>query len=167
MRATQPPDDREQIAAYREEHIGRLLLIAQRNYSASALVKLHQCGHTGLNLAHTNLLRHLDVDGTRITTLAERAGITKQAIGSLVGELEARAYVRREVDPQDRRAVRITFTDIGWQFLRDAYAVKREIEAEYCALLGEPGMQELQRLLERLVHSDGQLDVPESAGPGI
>ena len=147
------PDDNAQIAAYREEHIGRLLLIAQRNYSATALSKLHERGHTGLNLAHTNLLRHLDVDGTRITTLAERAGVTKQAIGNLVGELEAKAYVVRETDPQDRRAVRITFTATGWQFLRDAYVVKREIETEYSAVLGEQGMQELQRLLHQLIHS--------------
>lgn len=153
MASTPTSHDSEEIAAYREEHIGRLLLIAQRNFSATALVKLHERGHTGLHLAHTNMLRHLDVDGTRITTLAERAGVSKQAIGNLVGELEAKAYVLREPDPQDRRAVRIRFTATGWQFLQDAYVVKREIETEYSTVLGEHGMQELQRLLRQLIHS--------------
>jgi MarR family transcriptional regulator, temperature-dependent positive regulator of motility len=35
-------------------------------------------------LAHTTLLAHLDPDGTRITVLAERAGMTKQSMGQLV-----------------------------------------------------------------------------------
>ena len=105
--------DRAAIAALREQHIGRLLLNAHRNYSLQALTKLRERGHEGLSLAHTNLLAHLDLEGTRLTTLAERMGVTKQAIGNLVGELEAKSYVRREVDPHDRRAAVITYTAAG------------------------------------------------------
>jgi DNA-binding MarR family transcriptional regulator len=104
-------------------------------------------------LVHTNLLPHLDVNGTRITTLAERVGVTKQAIGTVVSELGAKGYVRRAVDAQDRRAVVITFTAAGWRFLQDAHEVKREIEAECTAKPGEQGMQELRRLLLQLVHN--------------
>ena len=112
---------------------------------------LRERGHEGLSLVHTNLLPHLDIGGTRITTLAERVGVSKQAIGNVVGELEAKGYVRREVDPQDRRAAVITYTTAGWAFLQDAHEVKREIEAEYTARLGEQGMQELRQLLLQLV----------------
>jgi len=143
--------DRAANAALREQHIGRLLLNAHRNYSLQALTKLRERGHEGLSLAHTNLLAHLDLEGTRLTTLAERMGVTKQAIGNLVGELEAKSYVRREVDPHDRRAAVITYTAAGWGFLQDAHVVKREIEAEYIAVLGEQGMQELRQLLGQLV----------------
>src|SRR5215208_6501206 len=78
--------DPEAIEALRQQHIGRLLLNAQRNYSLQALRKLRERGHDGLSLPHTNLLAHLDVAGTRITALAERVGVPKQAIGSLLGE---------------------------------------------------------------------------------
>jgi DNA-binding MarR family transcriptional regulator len=143
--------DPEVLATYRQEHIGRLLLNAQRDYSLRALTKLRARGHDGLSLAHTNLLPHIDVQGTRITTLAERAGVSKQAIGNLVGELAGKGYVRREVDPHDRRAIVVTFTAAGWAFLQDAHLVKREIEAEYVAALGEQGMDELRRLLLQLL----------------
>ena len=145
--------DIETIDTLRQQHIGRLLLNAQRNYSLQALTKLRQRGYEGLSLAHTNLIAQLDVDGTRMTTLAERVGVTKQAIGSVVSELEAKGFVRRKTDEQDRRAVTITFTEDGWTFLQDAHQVKREIEAEYAATLGEEGLQALRQLLSKLVQS--------------
>jgi hypothetical protein len=39
----------------------------------------------------------------------------------------------------------------GWQFLRDAHGVKRAIEAEYTAKLGEQGIAALRLLLTRLL----------------
>ncbi len=146
--------DQAAIAALRQNHIGRLLLNAQRNYSLQALRKLRERGHAGLGLEHTNLIAQLDLHGTRMTTLAERLAVTKQAIGKVVGELEAKGYVRREVDPADRRAAVISFTAEGWRFLQDAHAVKQEIEAEYTAALGAHDMLVLRQLLTRLVHGD-------------
>jgi DNA-binding MarR family transcriptional regulator len=144
--------DREAIAALRQQHIGRLLLNAQRNYSQRAFTKIGQRGHPGLSLAHMNLFPHLDLKGTRITTLAERMGVSKQAIGAMVAELEAKGYLRREVDPGDRRAAVIAFTEAGWRFLQDAYEIKREIEAEYAAILGAEGLNNLRELLLRILH---------------
>ena len=141
----------EALESLRQHHIGRLLLNAQRNYSVRALAKLRERGHEGLTLAHTNLLAHLDVAGTRITTLAERVGVTKQAIGTLVGELEARSYVRREPDPADGRASVIAYTEAGRDFLQDAHEVKQEIEEEYAQVLGSTGLRDLRDLLGRLV----------------
>ena len=144
--------DRAAIEALRQQHIGRLFLNAQRNYSLQALTKLSVRGHEGLSLAHTNLLAHLDVEGTRITTLAERVGVSKQAIGEyLVRDLEEKGYIVREVDSHDRRAAVITYTPAGWTFLQDAHDVKREIEAEYTETLGAQGMDHLRHLLRQLV----------------
>lgn len=146
--------DQAAIAALRQSHIGRLLLNAQRSYSLQALRKLRERGHAGLGLEHTNLIAQLDLHGTRMTTLAERLAVTKQAIGKVVGELEAKGYVRREVDPADRRAAVISFTAEGWRFLQDAHEVKQEIEAEYTAVLGAQDMLVLRQLLARLVRGD-------------
>jgi DNA-binding MarR family transcriptional regulator len=155
MRDDALPVDRAQIEELREQHIGRLFLRAQRDFSLRAIEKLRAAGHDGLSLVHTNLLAHLDTAGTRTTTLAERAGITKQAIGHLVAELEAKGYIKRAVDPADRRATLITYTAAGWQFLQDAHRVKRSIEAEYTAKLGERGMASLREMLTQLL-SDSQ-----------
>jgi DNA-binding MarR family transcriptional regulator len=151
MITDQPPITREEIEELRQENTGRLLLRAYRDFSERAMVKLSQRGHLSLGLAHTNLLANLDTAGTRLTTLAERLAVSKQAIGSLVGELEAAGYVRRTVDPADRRAALVTFTEAGWGFLNDAYYVKREIEAEYRAILGEDGLETVRSLLSKLL----------------
>src|SRR5262249_978463 len=110
--------------------------------------------HEGLTLAQANLIAHLDTTGTRITTLAERANISKQAVGQLVLELEERGYIERTVDEKDRRAVLIKLTRRGWEFLQDGNQVKREIEAEYSAILGEEGFQSLKQLLTQVIESE-------------
>jgi DNA-binding MarR family transcriptional regulator len=143
-----------QLEELRQNHIGRLLLHAQRDFSLRAITKLRVRGHTGLGLAHTSLLAQLDLGGTRLTTLAERVGVSKQAIGAVVAELEQSGYVTRGPDPADGRAVRISYTETGQQFLQDAYMVKRAIEAEYTALLGENGMHQLRELLTTLTSSN-------------
>src|SRR2546430_651421 len=96
--------DREQLLEMRQQHIGRLLQQAFRGFNNRSIVKLRQRGHIGLTLAHTSLLSHLDVEGTRITVLAERAGITKQSMGQLAIDLEKRGYIERKTDPSDHRA---------------------------------------------------------------
>lgn len=147
--------ERERIGTLRQEHIGRLLLDAHRSFSGRAVEKLRARGHAGLGLAHTALLAHLDLDGTRVTTLAERAGMTKQGMGQLVLDLARLGYVARQPDPTDRRATLVTFTEAGWGFLRDASAIKREMEEEYVAVLGEDGLERLRASLSLLLRKGG------------
>ncbi len=141
----------QQIKELREDNIGRLFLQAHRAFGIRAFEKLRARGHNGLSLNHTALLANLDLEGTRITTLAERASMTKQSMGELVQDLEEKGYIQRTSDPTDRRAVMIQFTDAGWQYLHDAYAIKQEIEAEYAALIGEVGMAALRDCLKLLI----------------
>jgi len=78
----------EQLEELRQEHSGRLLLRAHRAFNERALRKLRKLGHTRLSMVHLTLLPHLDVNGTQATLLAERAGITKQAAGRVIADLE-------------------------------------------------------------------------------
>ena len=58
----------------------------------------------------------LNVDrrsGTRLTELARRAGVTKQAMMVVVDELEVRGFVRRTPDPDDGRAKVVRLTARG------------------------------------------------------
>lgn len=144
--------DPQALAALRHQSIGRLFHRAARAYGELALVKLHALGYDRLTMVHTSLIANLDLEGTRITTLAERAGVTKQAMGQIVDDLEQRQFIRREPDPADKRATMIRFTDLGWTFLEDAYRVKLEIEAEYAQVLGGDGMETLRSLLQTLLN---------------
>ena len=151
MAAPQP--DPEQIASFRREHIGRYFLRAHRAFSERAFEKFQDYHHPGLRFTHMALIAQMDVEGsgTSITVLAERAGITKQAMSQIVDELEARGYVRRTPSPQDRRATLVQFTDTGFRLLQDGYRIKQEIEAEYIAILGEEGFKQLRSLLSTLL----------------
>jgi DNA-binding MarR family transcriptional regulator len=146
-----PYPDPEQIAAFRQEHIGRYFLRAHRAFSERAFEKFQHYHHPGLRFTHMALIAQLDLEGTPITVLAERAGMTKQAMSQLVHEMEERGYVQRKSSPQDRRTTLVHFTDAGFRLLQDAYHIKQEIEAEYIAVLGEDGFKQLRSLLATLL----------------
>jgi DNA-binding MarR family transcriptional regulator len=148
--------EKQKLLGLRQQNIGRLFQRAARSYSELALEKLHAKGHEGLTLFHTALISNLDVEGTHLKVLAERAGMSKQAMGQVADELEKRGYIRAVTDSKDKRATLITFTDLGWQFLQDAYKVKLEIERSYKAKLGKVGMKQLWNLLEKLLHEPSQ-----------
>lgn len=146
----------EELVAWRQQHVGRLLLQAYRAFNIRAVAKLRARGHTELGLPHVAALANLDVEGTHITTLAERAGMTKQAMGRLVADLERQGYLTRSVDPNDRRAAIVTYTACGRQFLRDAFLIKHEIEAEFAQILGPDGLNQLRTLLSALIAHEGE-----------
>ncbi|GHO89667.1 MarR family winged helix-turn-helix transcriptional regulator [Dictyobacter formicarum] len=143
----------------RQENIGRYFWRAHRAFVALSVRKLAARGHTGLAPAHATLISHLDTEGTRITTLAERMHITKQAAGHLVADLAEKGYIASAADPTDRRAVLITFTEMGWRFLRDAYELKGEIETEFIDILGKERYEQLRETLnDLLTHIEDERD---------
>src|SRR5687768_11505289 len=75
--------------------------------------QLAEEGFEGIRFAHGSVFRHIDLEGSRLTTLAERSGLTKQAMGELVGELESHGYLERIADEADRRAKIIRLTPQG------------------------------------------------------
>ncbi len=157
--------DPQQLDDLRQRHFGRLLLRTYRAFSSRALEKLRLRGYTGLALAHTMLLTNVDVEGTRLTVLAGRVGVSRQAIGNLVRNLEQQGYVARAVDPLDRRAFIVTLTETGWRLLEAVVDVKMEIETEYSAVLGAEQMRMLRTgligLLEQIEATVPKRDIPE------
>jgi DNA-binding MarR family transcriptional regulator len=59
---------------------------------------------TVLRGAHSQVFECLDPDGTRVTTLAERARMSHQAMSEMVDELTRHGYLERVPDPADGRA---------------------------------------------------------------
>ena len=107
-------------------------------------------GHPEIRPPHGNVMQFLDGDGTRVSVLAERAQMTKQAMAELVLYLEQRGYVERVPDPSDRRAKLVRATPRGEQLYAIAREVVAEIEADWTERLGEAKMRRLRELLEEL-----------------
>ena len=90
-----------------------------------------------LRPVHNHVLRHLDLEGTRASVIAERAGLTRQAITQIVDELEAAGVVRRAPDPSDGRAKRVVYTEAGRAGFGESRARIAAIEADWRAQLGD------------------------------
>jgi DNA-binding MarR family transcriptional regulator len=92
----------------------------------------------------------LGPDGDRISDLAERCGVSKQAMGETIDWLEQRGYVQRVPDPSDGRATLVRRTELGWRVNRIARERVEAIQAEWASALGDANFDELMRLLRRL-----------------
>jgi DNA-binding MarR family transcriptional regulator len=81
--------------------------------------------------SHHPFFENIDPDGTRLTVLAARAGLSHQAMGQVVAELEERGYVERVPDPSDRRARLVRLTAEGRDIVRGALREIAAIEAKW------------------------------------
>lgn len=90
-----------------------------------------------LRASHTQVFESLDPDGTRLTTLAERARMSHQAMGEMVDELTRHGYLERVPDPADGRARLIRPTKRGQAVLARA--------ADQLRLLHDRWQRELPR----------------------
>ena len=99
---------------------------------------------------HGNVFQFLDAQGTRVSTLAERAQITKQSMAELVDHLERHGYVERVPDPTDGRAKLVRATARGQEVYAIAREVVAEIEEDWTRRLGKAKMRLLRELLEEL-----------------
>jgi len=121
-------------AAWRHSNIGRLLNNAVRRFESRVLELMAARGYGETRIAHVSLTRNLDIEGTRLTELARRAAMSKQAMGELVDQCADLGLVAREPDPHDRRARTVRFTPAGLTWLeafRDAVDLaEREMRRE-------------------------------------
>jgi len=93
------------------------------------------------------LFPHIALEGTRPSELAKRLGVSKQAVGQLVGELEAMGTVERRPDPDDGRAKRVVFTEHGLQSILQGLEHLRRVEAELAEAIGKDTMGSLREAL--------------------
>lgn len=117
--------------------MGQVLLKAARLYNERAIARVRELtGAERLTLAHTTVLPHLDLEGTRLTTLAERMQVSKQFVGQLLEDLEELGVVERVPDPTDGRAKLVRFTPRGKRALLQGLDVLDEIEGAIVEAIG-------------------------------
>ena len=109
-------------------------------------------GHP-IRMAHSTVFVHIDLDGIRLTQLAERASMTPQAMGELVDDLVQMGYVARIPDPSDGRAKLIVLTDKGYDNLQAAFDTISGIERDLAKLLGKRGLVDLRASLREIIAS--------------
>lgn len=144
----------------RWDHTGRRVLLVHQDFQRRALGELRRRGHTSLTPSLIALLPHLEQSGSRVSDVAERAGITKQAVSKLVQELVRLGYVARAPDRDDGRAQVVTFTPTGDTLLADIRRTIRIIERAYAGAIGDGGLVQLHALLDRVLGDDPRPGAP-------
>ena len=132
---------------WRQQHLGRWLGQAMRRFDSRVLQLM--AGNEGVPLAlanlaareqisaaHIHITRHLALQGSRLTELAQAAGMSKQAMGKLVDQCEAWGLVTREDDPRDARARRVVFTETGLAWLQAFREAVAQAEREFRDAVG-------------------------------
>ncbi|GAB2607447.1 MarR family winged helix-turn-helix transcriptional regulator [Spirosoma areae] len=108
-------------------------------------------GYPEIRSGHVQVLQHVDPTGTRSSLLAQRAQVTKQTMGRLVGELSERGYVAVIPDQRDHRAQQIMLTDRGKHFLLYLSGTLTDLEMVFTEVVGETDFKQFKTIFSRLL----------------
>jgi DNA-binding MarR family transcriptional regulator len=133
--------------------IGALLRVPAQAIHRRIINELNGAGFEELRVPHMAVLQFPGPDGVRPGTLAERAGMSKQAMNQLLGSLEGLGYIARSDAPDEGRARIIRLTKRGRAAYAKVHDILRDIEREWSAELGPKDFAQLKELLSRVWES--------------
>jgi DNA-binding MarR family transcriptional regulator len=90
-------------------------------------------------------------DGMETRHVAESAAISKATLTGVVKTLEARGWMVRETDGNDRRLVHLRLTPAGVALMEELYPVFNSVESEVISRLSKRGVADLTRSLRAIV----------------
>ena len=132
---------------WRQTHLGHWMNQALHRFDARVLSLMARnaevplalsnlAARGSLSASHIHITRHLARTGSRLTDLAQRANMSKQAMGKLVEQCEAWGLVTRLPDAHDARARHIVFTPVGLAWLQAFRQAVAQAETELRAAVG-------------------------------
>ena len=133
--------------------IGALLRVPAQAIQRRIVTELNAAGFVELRVPHMAVLQFPGPDGVRPGLLAERAGMSKQAMNQLLRSLEGFGYLVRSDAPDEGRARMVRFTRRGRAAYAKIHDVLRDIEREWSTVLGPKNFAELKGLLLRVWES--------------
>jgi DNA-binding MarR family transcriptional regulator len=113
-------------------------------------LRMKEAGYSAIRQGHGCVFRFIHEGGSRLTELAESSGLSKQAVGEVVDDLERLGYLERAQDPQDGRAKVIRLTEQGAEAHRTALGIFGDIERDFAERYGAERVAMLRELLEEI-----------------
>src|SRR5215471_11322542 len=133
--------------------IGALLRVPAQAIHRRIIKELNAAGFEELRVPHMAVLQFPGPDGVRPGALAERAGMSKQAMNQLLRSLEEHGYLARSDTPDEGRARIVRLTKRGRAAYAKVHDILRDIEHEWSAELGPKAFGQLKELLLRVWES--------------
>lgn len=131
-----------------------MLFSATDRFVREKIGVVHEGGFKAVTEVLMALFQNLDLDGTRLTTIAARARMTKQSMLELVDKSEALGFVGRRPDPDDQRAKIVAFTPSGRRMLDRLLEGVAEAERRMAAAIGPDFVTEMKARLTVYVASE-------------
>ena len=129
-------------------NVARALLTAARAHATAVVARLAQRGYVDFPFASASLLWLLDEGGTRSTTLAQRAGVTKQAMSQQVKQMELQGYLEQVPDLSDTRAKVVRMTPRGEAVKAACAEVREELNQAIAMRVGKGKAREMEAHLD-------------------
>jgi DNA-binding MarR family transcriptional regulator len=130
--------------------IGALLRVPAQAIQRRIIRELNAAGYDELRVPHMAVLQFPGPEGVRPGTLAERAGISKQAMNQLLRSLENLGYLSRCDAPEEGRARIVRLSRRGRAAYLRTHEILRDIEREWSTELGPADFGRLKELLCRV-----------------
>ena len=138
-----------------------LLLGGFRVFADGATEELAARGYEDVRPTHEFAMRAILAGADSASELGRRMAVTKQAAAKTIAVLEARGYVAREPDPDDRRRMGLRVTARGRAMLREGEAIIDELRDRWEARVGAETVRTVEEALRHLVGTDPvRLDAP-------
>lgn len=112
--------------------------------------QLQEKGFADVSPSHGWIFHHTKEEGSRITELAAIAKITKQSMSALVAQLEKAGYVKKKIDPTDKRAWLLVLTAKGKKVKDAGHEINYLFEKKWEEKLGSKDYVQFRQLLIKL-----------------
>ncbi|MFD4481003.1 MarR family winged helix-turn-helix transcriptional regulator [Streptomyces sp. NPDC058471] len=142
-------------------NLPQLLGDARRWFEDALLAALEEAGEAPVSPTQAGLFAVLDAEGTTVSELARRMGVTRQTAHQAVHGLVAAGLLEQVPDPSSARQRLIRRTEEGARTHRRAELVLRRVEQELADRIGERTVLALRAALELPWGSPPVLTPPE------
>lgn len=96
---------------------------------------------------------HPDIDATRLSALV---AFDRSTLGSVIGRLEAKGFIRRRPSAEDSRVKLLSITDLGKKTLATAAPAVARAQERILEPLNATDRRKLMQLLVQLVHLNNE-----------
>jgi DNA-binding MarR family transcriptional regulator len=113
----------EKYRRFNDHNLARLVRTVERYMTNEISRTLQERGYNMLSARHLQVFENLDTEGVSIIQLAQRAGISKQAMSKMVKEVALEGFVNVVTDDRDNRVQLVNVTEKGANLIGD---IRRE-----------------------------------------
>ena len=144
-----------------DQDIGLLALVIANGFTEAVLQRLGQAGFADTKFTHGFVVQGLLAGDTTVTELAERLGISVQAVSKTVQEMESLGYIEKRRDAADRRSFSLHLTERAHASVEASRIARAEVQSSLFESLGGHREQFIDELRSLADHFGGLATLAE------